>query len=306
MSVYQKQPLSFEVQADQLLARGLQADRATLIKRLRAVNYYRLSGYLFPFRQRDANSQPIDNFVPGTTLDLIWRRYNFDRRLRVLLLDVIERIEVGVRTQLIYRFAHAHGAFGHLEPNNLPGLNKISDYLEWRSKLVEETEQARNEQFVKHFRTKYGDNHRELPIWMLCELMSFGSLLTLARGVAPAMQQTVAGEFGLPDELFFSWLRSLYSLRNACAHHSRIWNREFGTAPKTPGRNKFPDWHSAPAIPNNRVGYLLTICHFWLGRLTPTSQWRKRLFALFDEYPEITLADMGLPPDWRNHPLWKV
>jgi abortive infection bacteriophage resistance protein len=305
VSRYEKEPLSFEAQADKLLGRGLQADRAMLITRLQAVSYYRLSGYLFPFRQRDADDHPLDNFVPDTTLDMIWDRYNFDRRLRTLVLDVIERIEVAVRTRLIYHFAHAHGAFGHLEPNNLPGLKRISDYLEWRTKLVEETEQARNEQFVRHFFTKYGDTHRELPIWMLCELMSFGSLLTFARGIAPAMQQTVAGDFGLPDELFFSWLRSLYALRNACAHHSRIWNREFGNAPKTPGKNKFPDWHTEPAFPNNRVGYLLTICHFWLGKITPTSQWRKRLFELFDKYPNLPLKSMGLPPDWRNHPLWK-
>jgi abortive infection bacteriophage resistance protein len=305
MSVYGKKPLLFEAQADQLLARGLQADRAILIKRLRAVNYYRLSGYLFPFRQRDANNEPVDDFVPGTTLDSIWRRYNFDRRLRVLLLDVIERIEVGVRTQLIYHFAHAHGAFGYLEPNSLPGLEKISDYLKWRTKLVEETKQACNEQFVRHYFKKYGDTHRELPIWMLCELMSFGSLLTFARGITPAMQQTVAGEFGLPDELFFSWLRSLYTLRNACAHHSRIWNREFGNAPKTPGKNKFPNWYMQPEIPNGRVGYLLTICNFWLGKISNTSQWRKRLFALFDEYSEIPIAEMGLPANWREHPLWK-
>ena len=75
---------------------------------------------------------------------------------------------------------------------------------------------------------------------MLCELMSFGSLLTFARGVAPTLQQRVAGDFGLPDELFFSWLRSLYSLRNACAHHSRIWNREFGTTPKNSREEQIP------------------------------------------------------------------
>ena len=220
MSVYEKKALTFEVQADQLLARGLQADRDILITRLQAVSYYRLSGYLFPFRQLDTSGERTDAFIPGTTLDSVWRRYNFDRRLRTLVLDVLERIEVAVRTRLVYHFAQTYGAFGSLEPNNVPGLKKISEYLEWRTKLVEETEQARNEQFVRHFFAKYGDHHRELPIWMLCELMSFGSLLTFARGVLPAIQQRVAADFGLPDELFFSWLRSLYSLRNACAHHT--------------------------------------------------------------------------------------
>ena len=43
-----------------------------------------------------------------------------------------------------------------------------------------------------------------------------------------------------------------------------------------------------------------------MDKLSSTTKWRARLFVLFDEYPEIPLADMGLPPDWRNHPLWKV
>ena len=126
MSIYAKRAFTFEAQADQLLTRGLQADRAILITRLEAVSYYRLSGYLFPFRQPDASGECTDNFLPGTTLDSVWRRYNFDRRLRTLVLDVLERIEVAVRTRLIYHFAHSFAAFGYLEPNNLPGLKKIS------------------------------------------------------------------------------------------------------------------------------------------------------------------------------------
>ena len=38
-----KPPLTLEGQADQLLSRGLEADRDELIARLRSVSYYRLS-----------------------------------------------------------------------------------------------------------------------------------------------------------------------------------------------------------------------------------------------------------------------
>jgi len=88
---YLKEPLSFEEQADQLLKRGLIADRDVLIKRLSSVNYYRLSGYLYPFRQFES-----DHYLEGTRLDVVWGRYCFDRRLRVLFLDAIEWVEVAI------------------------------------------------------------------------------------------------------------------------------------------------------------------------------------------------------------------
>lgn len=304
--IYGKRPKTYEQQADLLLERGLEADRDELIRRLQSVNYYRLSGYLYPFRQAD------DFFLPGTTLDVVWRRYVFDRRLRVLLLDAIERIEVAVRTKLIYHLSHyvppgqnePMGAFGYLDSRCFPGFKQASEYLKWRSKLALETDRAKSEKFVQHFRHKYGIEHPELPGWIVAELMSFGALLSMARNIVPEIQTKVAGEYGFPVPLFQSWLHALMVLRNSCAHHDRIWNRESGKACKTQP-NKFPLWHQVPVIPNERTGYLLTICCFWLGKISQTSNWKMRLFQLFDEFPEIPLGPMGLPSDWRNHPLWK-
>ncbi len=304
--IYGKGPLTFEQQADRLLLRGLIANRNELITRLSAVNYYRLSGYLYPFRL------PNDTFRAGTTLQTVWRRYVFDRRLRGLILDAIERIEVGVRTKLIYHLSHhvltgatePAGAFGYLDQRYFPGFKTASEFLKWRSKLAMETDRAKSEKFVQHFRGKYGAEHPELPGWMIAELMSFGAMLTLAKNAVPEIQNKVADEYGFPYQHFISWLQALMVLRNACAHHDRIWNRESGKASK-PQRNKFPLWHQTPTIPNDRTGYLLTICHYWLDLISPTTCWRDRLFALFDEFPDVPLAPMGLPADWRNHPLWK-
>src|SRR6266508_2779501 len=97
---YPKQALTFEQQADLLISRGLIADRNLLINRLRSVNYYRFSGYLYPFRNSD------DTFHSGTTFEKVWRHYTFDRRLRVIVMDAIERVEVAVRTQTVYHFVH--------------------------------------------------------------------------------------------------------------------------------------------------------------------------------------------------------
>jgi len=78
------------------LKRGLVApDQQAVIEKLQAVSYYRLSAYWYPFRQ------PDDTLKPGTTLKTIWRRYTFDRQLRLLVLDAIERVEIAVRTQIV-------------------------------------------------------------------------------------------------------------------------------------------------------------------------------------------------------------
>ncbi|WP_158279705.1 Abi family protein [Coraliomargarita sinensis] len=299
---YLKESLRSEEQAQRLLDRGLKADREELIKRLSSVSYYRLSGYLYPFRKTDS-----DNYVEGATLKVIWDRYCFDRRLRVLLLDAIERVEVAIRTQLTYHFSEKHGAFGHCDERHFPNL-KIVDYIEWRENLIVETSRSK-EAFKQHFFKKYGDSHRNLPVWMASELMSMGSLLTMLKGVDSGIQSKVSSHFGMADELLLSWLRSLYAARNVCAHHSRLWNRVLGYAPSLPQRNKYPNWHITDAtgkrvLVNNRVGILLMICHNFLKQISPTSQWRKRTEELFAEYPEIPVKAMGLPAEWTKHPLW--
>jgi len=73
-----------------------------------------------------------------------------------------------------------------------------------------------------------------------------------------------------------------FSLRNSCAHHSRVWNRVFGVKPSIPGKNKNPDWHNPPFVAD-RVGLQLTICHYWLGKITSTTQWRQRVVDLFNQ-----------------------
>lgn len=298
---YSKPAITFEAQADQLIARGLEADKDELVRRLSAVSYYRLAGYWYPFRARDENENVTDEFEPGSQLAKVWQLYCFDRRLRGLLMDGIERIEVSVRTQLVYHFTHEYGPFGYCQESNLPKLS-VSQYLEWRQGLAEETRRSK-EPFRKHFETKYGDKHQNLPLWMLAELMTMGSMLTFFRGVSPDIKRSVAAKFEIPDEVMMSWLRSLNAARNHCAHHSRVWNRVFGYPPQLPSA-KYPEWHSEYWLPNDRCGVLLLMCRHLLRIISPTSKWHERLEGLFMEYDDVPIKPMGLPPNWRDHPVW--
>jgi len=93
---YEKPALTFAEQANRLLSRGLVADHNELVNILKAVSYYRLSAYWHTFR---IEGDPDDRLRPGTTLTMVWNRYVFDRQLRLLVMDAIERVEVVVPEQ---------------------------------------------------------------------------------------------------------------------------------------------------------------------------------------------------------------
>ncbi len=296
---YDKPPLSFEQQADLLIKRGLIVDRVFLIERLKNVNYYRLSGYLFPYREAKDN----DNFKSGTTFEKVWRHYTFDRRLRFIIIDAIERVEISVRTQLIYSLAHASKAFGYVKQETFPNM-PAEDFERLIKTLTDEVGRSR-EKFVEHFFQKYGDKHEYLPLWMVGEIMSFGSSLTMYRGVADSIKKDIARYYGVSDEVFTSWLQTINVIRNICAHHSRLWNRELGVKPFIPRKNKYPEWHDPVVIPQHRVFGILTILNYLLRIIAPQSQWKCRLFALLDEYKGISRWSMGFPDNWKDSPLWK-
>jgi abortive infection bacteriophage resistance protein len=297
---YPKPPLSFEQQAARLIERGMQGDLKLIEQRLASVNYYRLSGYWYPFRTPDD-----DSFGPNTTFDTVWTRYVFDRRLRLLVMDAVERIEIAVRTQLSYHHAHNHGPFGYAtDPTSLPKLtsSKRAQFIE---RVKDETKRAK-EGFVDHFKRKYGDHHDALPVWMATEIMSFGTVLSLYRGSSRRVKRAAAAVFDVPEKVFDSWLLTLNTIRNICAHHSRLWNRELGIKPLIPHADKYPAWHRPVEIKNNRVFGVLTICHHCMARIAPQSMWPNRLRTLLDDFAgKVPIGHMGFPTNWIDSPIWK-
>ena len=294
---YIKPPLTFEQQADLLIKRGLVADKNLLIERLSVVNYYRFSGYLYPFRNDD------DTFKPGTTFESVWRRYTFDRRLRILCMDAIERVEVAIRTQLIYLFAHTYGAFAYTEASNLPKLNK-NQHLNWTGKLKNEIDRSK-EIFLKHFFEKYGAEHDMPPIWMVSGIMSFGVMLTMFDGIEPEIKRKIASEYMLTDTILRSWLKSINAVRNNCAHHSRLWNSTLGYRPIIPHNiKKHPDWHYPVKINNDKIFAVLTVLKYLLNYIAPQSKWSNRLLSLLSEYSDIPIKYMDFPDNWQVCPIW--
>jgi len=298
---YNKKPLTFEEQADILISRGLIADRDFLISCLKAVNYYRITGYLYTFRKNNS-----DLLHDGTHFSTIWNRYTFDRRLRFLVMDAIERIEVSVRTRAVYYFAHTYGKFNYTNNLYFPHLSPTEHY-QWLNKLEMETKRSR-EIFITHFNNKYGNDHAHLPIWVLAEIMSFGSLLKMYNGLHAKMKRKLAGVYKIPDKVLTSWLLAIYSIRNICAHHGRLWNKELCNKPLLPSnKNKYPEWQLPINLYNhtNRVFIILTILNYLLKIIAPQSRWSDRFLCLLNEYKDIPIKYMGFPDNWKTCPIWK-
>ena len=294
---YTKPALSFEQQADQLLSRGFEADRARLIATLSRVSYYRLTAYWHPFKRAD------DTFGPGTSLDKIWSRYTFDRQLRLLVMDAVERVEVSVlRTQMVEQHARQYGPFGYRDAKCFRPEFGGNDHRRMVEDIDHETSRSR-EPFVGHFRTKYS-SEPGLPLWMAAEIASYGTLFTFYRYLNLPEQKRLASQLGLPASVLQSWLFNLNYIRNLCAHHSRLWNRELAIRPLVPDAKNSPEWHQ-PATPDNRRMFaVLTLLRWLLHKIAPQSHWSDRLRALLKNYPDVPLLLMGFPSGWETSPIW--
>lgn len=304
---FEKVWLSYDQQADLLIdKRGLIADREYLIRHLKEVGYYRLSGYWYIFKRcnaPEANDPNNERFIEGTTFDKIWSLYTFDRQLRLIVLDAIERVEVYFRTQLAYELAKETGVFGYLESKNLPHFKK-NGYSDFLKHCKSEYNRSR-EPFVLHFKKKYGDKESMPPYWIMVNILSFGTMLQLYKGSSVKVRNGIANEVGISARVLESWLITLNTVRNICAHHGRLWNRGLGTRPIIPTSKKYPEWHEPFQIRYDNLLGILTILSFLLERIAPDTSWRTKLFDLLKSRSSDELIRMGFTDGWKESPLWK-
>ena len=301
---YTKPALSFQQQAQRLIERGLLVSNPTqLADHLSQVNYYRLSAYWYPFKRVDPETG-TETFAPGTSFEMIWQRYTFDRELRLLVMGAIEHIEVALlHTRMVEQFTLLHGPFGYADLKNFnPKFNVVS-HRRLISEL-NESEKHSKEKFIGRFRGKY-TSEPYLPLWVAAEIMTFGQLFTFFRFLHRAEQKSLAYQFGLFPPVLESWLFTLNFIRNVCAHHARLWNRELPIRPLLPDERHNPEWHSPAKIDNKRPFAVLTLLQYLLNQLDGTNHWKDRLENLLAKYPEIPIRLIGFPSNWRDCPIWK-
>jgi len=315
MSTYAKPHLTYERQLELIKSRGATcADDERAIRLLQAVGYYNLTGYLYPYRMPNPSGPGrLDTFQPGTSLDDVETLIDFDRKLRLCLLEGVQLVEVAIRAQIAYTLGR-HAPFGHLD---LAALDPQACYRQYQRGAVTKTafewwlveywrlqDHANREPFVDHNLTKYGE---PLPIWIACEFLDFGAVANLFQLLTRSDRQAITTSAGLVSiKVLVSWLKHLNYVRNVCAHNQRLWNRVWTVRPTWGGSAP----HDAPVIDATSAQKpyeSIVITAYLLRQLNPDAGWATKAKAVLASFPDIpmrSIHEIGAPTGWCDQPIW--
>lgn len=221
MAHYSKSYASPTQLVELLQSRGLNVENCARMEAyLRHIGYYRFSAYLYPLL-----ATPKENhmFKHGATFNQALNMYRFDRHLRQLLFNQIEKIEIAVRSAIVNIASRETGTpFWMTEPACFYDANTFV-----KTKLLIDAELSKSrEDFIEHFRNAYSDTYP--PAWMLAEILPLGVLTKIYNNIkSNQIRKKVAQEFSLGVPVFNSWMTIITVARNNCCHHARIWNRTF-------------------------------------------------------------------------------
>ncbi|MDU9401443.1 Abi family protein [Pseudomonas sp. zfem004] len=330
MRPFEKPAIEIPEQMALLRQRGLTIqDEAKAHCFLESVSFFRLTPYMRPFQVPDDANHA---FTTGTRLRDLTRLYDFDRRLRLLVMDAIERIEVAARAATSNHMGPTHGAHWYLQRQLFQANYRHQELLDGiRSKQdkarqdhqresqrinASQTTGARKqhlvnlrakESYARHYALTY-DTPDLMPAWAAMEEITFGDLSHLFKGLArDSDRKAIARRLGLPGPLLQSWLHTLTTIRNICAHHARLWNRELGIRPELPRNVTFlwPHYLQQPGQ-HARAFTVLSILNLLMRRVSPHTSWDRRLHELLADFPETNLRAMGFPPNWQHDPFWQL
>lgn len=311
---YDKPPLSLDGIVGRLVDRGLNIPDPDRARRyLRHIGYYRLSPYTIPFQQ----GRPDHIFRGGTTFDDLLDLYVFDRALRLLVMDALERVEVAVRAALTdhmsttYADPHWYMAVAHFRDSSKhAGLVKIvrqtcDERLRGEPDAGEDSLVHRSA--LEHYLTTYGSPELP-PSWLMVETLTIGQLTRAYCNLRVRADRTaIAKSIALTAPVLESWMQTYVRVRNICAHHGRLWNVGLGVYPAIPTSPAISWLEGDRALPQRstkRLYPVLVSLQTVLDTASPHSGWARRLHELLSSRPRLNLDGMGVPEGWADDDFW--
>jgi len=296
---YSKKSISITDQINQLQGRGLIINDHDLASHhLSQISYYRLAGYWWSMQIDKTNHI----FKPDSRFEDVILLYNFDRELRILLFSVIEKIEISLRTKLIY---HLSLEFDPWWFQNIEIFQDTKAIIKSLAALSNEIDRSRDV-FITEHKNKYKNDLRLPPSWKTLELTSLGTLSKLYGNLKNTIKakDTIAEEFGAINHQYLpSWLQSIAQIRNYCAHHSRLWNRNLPGTPKMLTHSPHK-WLKNIPQDKNKLYIQLCIMRYMLNIIEPNNSFSIDFNNLLIKYPSVDPNSLGLLENWNNEELW--
>jgi Abortive infection bacteriophage resistance protein len=306
---------SYEELLDILNARGMRIEsRTRALRKLAQVGYYRLSGFWYPCREIcfDENQEALkesgespwrlkrkDTFVEGTSFNAVFDLYIFDKRLRLLILDALERIEIYVRSIIAHELGHVSplayqdGGFvldRYKAARSGNGLSK-APWEEWLNKQQTKISKSKDECILWH-RSK----GKEIPFWVAIETWDFGMLTRYFAMLKWKYKNMICDRLGGETHaVLANWLTTLNVLRNKCAHHSRIWNMRVNSPIQLTDNG---DFKKIDADARCKMYGLIAITWCLVKTIGPSSDWIGRVEEALKSMPSLpncSFRAMGFP-----------
>jgi len=263
---------------------------------LNRVSYYRFSGYALHFEIFKSNKR-THLFKPGTTFSDVVRIYEFDSTLRSILFSYIELIEIAFRTAVCNELALKYGNPHWYLNKSLYNLN-VFKFDTFVKDCESEFERSR-EIFIQNYKEKYPG---ELPpVWMMAEILSIGKWSKVYGGLSNSADKDLVGKkMNAPSFRLQSWMHGLSFLRNLCAHHCRIWNRNLPINPNLTKRQKLG------IVYHDRIAGVCTIMADLLTPLGKKDAFKKEIVDLLTNNTDVPLIKLGFEENWAESPIWSA
>ena len=293
------------------------SDSERAARKISQVGYYRLSGFWYPCREiefdEDGNAvkqygkpKRLNQFLPQTDFDEIFKLYTLDKRLRFLLLDGIERIEINLKTVL----AHELGTVDELAYQKPAFINptQLKDYyqnsqiknswIEWSNRQRSELSRSKEDAIVWHKKSQ-----KSIPIWVVVEAWSFGTLSKYFELLKQSHQNRIAARLGVSNPvLLVRWLQTINILRNRCAHHTRVWNQTHNNPIGVPtGTSEDSIYFSGFNLEDDskkKLYSLIMVIWYLVQKIGPNSDWIQHVIDEIENFPDLPINHkkaIGIP-----------
>ncbi len=254
---------------------------------LQTGSYHRLSPYLESLvKNHHSFSEP--------SFEKAWELYCFDRELRLLINDAIERIEVAFRTTLSETMSIRYSSYWFLNNNIFKDSKRYNGFII----QVNTACQDKHNSYIQEYYRNY-DFPKYPPSWILFEYLSFGTCISVFSNIKKIKdRKEICNLFKEHPTTMQSWLYAMRYLRNLCAHHARIWNRWFVISPAL-------SFMLGDTFDKQNTCYAhLIVLDKLLKTISPATEWKKKLKLLLEKHNTFPFYEMGFSKNWQNDDFW--
>ena len=223
---------SIDDQLNLLLSRGLIFNDQEEAKRyLLTNNYYNVINCYGKFFLNHSNT-----YYPNSNFNEIVSIHQFDKEIKNTLFKHIIEIEQHFKSAVSHIFSEhrSSDSYPYLNPANYENSNilGVSSYISSLSSIIQNQGGYSHDNSIKH----YLNNHNNVPLWVLCNYMTFGSIVKFYKLMKRNEQNQIAKVMStflcnnleitnikLTPEQLISFLDNICELRNGVAHNNKLF-----------------------------------------------------------------------------------